>query len=509
MHKTTLHLHTAFTVDVVDPRVFGGFLEHMGRAVNDGIYNPGSVHADDLGCRTDVLEAVKRLRFTAMRYPGGNFVSGYHWLDGVGPRESRPKVRDLAWQSIETNEFGTNEFMELSRRMGWTPMMAVNLGTGTPEEARNLLEYCNIEEGSKWADLRRQHGVERPHDIGLWCLGNEMDGPWQIGHQPAESYAIIAQQTARLMKMCDPNIELVVCGSCAPDLPTYLEWDRKVLEHCREEVEYLSMHRYVGNVIDANGELDADNGDTAEYLAVTNSIDRQIEATDAVCLSAHHTKKTKRRVHISVDEWNIWYRARHGEHLDGKGKFAPHLLEEHYNLEDALVAAGFLNSFIRHADSVKIANLAQIVNVIAPIFTRGDEMFLQTIFYPIEMYTKRRTGTSLQVRVDGPGYESKTYGYATYLDSSAILNGEELSVFLVNRSLDTPMEVQVRPADVSVVGFVDAEILYGTDPKANNTFETPDVVRSEAHCAHSIHAGTATVTLPPLSVYAGTFRLAR
>jgi alpha-N-arabinofuranosidase len=496
--NTTLHLHTAFVVDTVDPRVFGGFLEHMGRAVYEGVYMPESAHADDLGCRKDVLTALKRLNLTAMRYPGGNFVSGYHWLDAVGPRDQRPTTRDLAWQSLEPNTFGSNEYLELARRMGWTPMLSVNLGTGTPEEARNWLEYCNIGGGSKWADLRREHGYEKPHDVRLWCLGNEMDGPWQIGHVPAESYAIKAQQTARMMKMCDPNVELVVCGSCAIELPTYLEWDRKVLEHCNDEVQYLSLHRYVGN---------PDN-DTPNFLAVTNSIDRQIEATDAVCLAVHHTKKTRRRVLLSFDEWNVWYRARDGEHVDGHGKFAPHLIEEQYNLEDALVVAGFLNSFIRHADSVKIANLAQIVNVIAPILTRGDDMVLQPIFYPIEMYSRRRTGVSLQTVVEGPSYESKSYGEANYLDASAILNGRELNVFLVNRSLDQSMDVKVRVADAEVKSLISADFVTGRDPKATNTYESKDCVVSCDHDDVTFCHGTAIVSLPPLSVYAGTFELA-
>jgi alpha-N-arabinofuranosidase len=499
MQPTTLHLHTAFTVDKVDPRIFGGFLEHMGRAVNDGVYKPDSVHADDLGCRTDVQAALKRLQFTAMRYPGGNFVSGYHWLDAVGPRENRPKTRDLAWQSIENNHFGPNEFLTLAQRMDWTPMMAVNLGTGTAEEAKDWVEYCNIGAGSRWCDLRREHGYEDPWGVKLWCLGNEMDGPWQIGHMPAESYAVIAQQTARMMKMVDPTIELVVCGSCAPELATYLEWDRKVLEHVREDVDYLSLHRYVGNPED----------DTKEFLAVTNSIDQQIEATDAVCRAAWHTKKTKRRIFISADEWNVWYRARHGSHVDGNGKFAAPLLEEKYNLEDALVAAGFLNSFIRHADSVKIANLAQIVNVIAPIFTQGDEMLLQTIFYPFEMFSKRRTGTSLQVQVDGPGYVSNQYGAVKYLDSSAILDGDKLNVFLVNRSLDAPMEVRVVLGDAKVVSLACAEVLTGHDPKAENTFERPNAVVSRDHDDVCVKDGVAEIMLPPLSVYAGTFTLER
>jgi alpha-N-arabinofuranosidase len=495
--ESTLHLHTSFTVDDVDPRIFGGFLEHMGRAVNDGVYKPESVHADDLGCRRDVLAALKRLQFTAMRYPGGNFVSGYHWLDGVGPKDQRPTVRDLAWQSIENNQFGTNEFCTLAERMGWTPMIAVNLGTGTPEEARNWLEYTNIESGSKWCDLRREHGYEEPHNVKLWCLGNEMDGPWQIGHVPASTYAVNAQQTARMMKMVDSSIEVVACGSCAPELPTYLEWDRTVLEHCRDDIDYLSLHRYVGN--EAN--------DTPEFLACGVSIDRQIEATYAICKAVHYAKKTKRTVKLSFDEWNIWYRARDGSHVDGNGKFAPHLIEEEYNMEDALVAAQFLNSFIRHADSVKIANIAQIVNVIAPILTRGDEMLLQSIFFAFEMFARRRTGTSLEVRVDGPTYKAGRYGTVPFLDSSAILDGDRLHVFLVNRSVDQPMDVRIALADRSVSGLVDAEYMSHRDPKAQNTFEQPNNVQSCAFDGVEISDGAAVLSLPPLALVAGTLSL--
>lgn len=495
--QTTLHLHPEFTIDDVDPRIFGGFLEHLGRAVYEGVYDPGSAHADETGCRTDVLAALRRLRFTAMRYPGGNFVSGYHWQDAVGPREDRPMVRDLAWQSLEPNTFGPNEFLDLSQRMGWTPMMAVNLGTGTPEEARNWLEYCNHSAGSKWADLRVEHGYPEPHDVKLWCLGNEMDGPWQIGHVPASAYGIQAQQTARMMKMVDPEVELVVCGSCAPDLPTFLEWDRTVLEHCEDTVEYISVHRYVGNPDD----------DTPDFLAVTNSIDEQIEAMDSVCRMVHRLKKTPRRVYLSFDEWNIWYRAREGEHVDGRGKFAPHLLEEVYNLEDALVAAGFLNSFIRHADSVKIANLAQIVNVIAPILTRGDDLVRQTIFYPIEMYARRREGKALRIAVEGPSYTSKHYGEVNYLDASAIVNGNRLHVFATNRSTDEDMDLTVAVGGADVAQVVDAEIVTGRDPRDANTFDQPDLVTSQTFDQITLGGPGATLKMPPLSVVALTAEL--
>jgi alpha-N-arabinofuranosidase len=492
---TTIHLHTRHQIGEVDPRVFGGFLEHLGRAVYQGVYDPGCAHADADGWRTDVIDALKRLDFTAMRYPGGNFVSGYHWQDGVGPRENRPTVRDLAWSSLEINEVGTNEFMNLSRRMHWTPMMAVNLGTGTPEEARDWVEYCNIDCGSKFADMRVEHGYERPHNIKLWCLGNEMDGHWQIGHLPAEHYAIKAQQTARMMKMTDPELELVVCGSCATDLPTYLHWDRTVLEYVRDDVEYISMHRYVGNEKD----------DTPEYLAVTSSIDDQIEETDAMCRYVHRAKSLKKRVRLSFDEWNVWYRARSGEHVDGRGKLAAHLLEEHYNLEDAVVVMGFLNSFIRHADSVKIANLAQIVNVIAPILTEGDAMLLQTIFFPFEMMSKRRQGTSLRVAVEGPSYASKAYGETMFIDSSAILNGDKISVFAANRNLESSMTVKIDVADVRIKHLISAELVTGSGPKDANTFAEPTRVQSRNFEAVSVKDGIAEFEMPPLSLFAGTF----
>lgn len=495
--KSTLHTHVNFVIDKVDPRVFGGFLEHLGRAVYEGVYEPTSKHADAQGCRTDVLDALRKLQFTAMRYPGGNFVSGYHWQDGVGPKEKRPRQRDLAWQSIETNQFGTNEFMELCHKLDWTPMMAVNLGTGRPEEARDWLEYCNIESGSKFADLRIEHGVQKPHDIKLWCLGNEMDGVWQIGHVPAEVYGINAQQTARMMRMVDPSVELVVCGSCAPDLPTFIEWDRKVLEHCLDTVDYVSVHRYVGN---------SDN-DTPNFLAVTKSIDEQIEAMDAVCIMVAKQKRLRKRAYLSFDEWNIWYRARDGVYADGRGKIAPHLLEEVYNLEDALVAAGFLNSFIRHADSVKIACIAQIVNVIAPILTRGDEMVLQTIFYPIEMYTRRREGNALRVAIDGDSYQSKQYGQTKYLDASVIANGKTLHVFCTNRSLSDSMELDIRVGGAAIRKLVNAEIVAGTDPKAANTFENPNAVVAKSFNEIKIANGVAVTKLPPLSVMAATFEL--
>jgi len=493
MKSSTLHLHSKLQIGPVDPRIFGGFLEHMGRSVYQGVYDPQCAHADEEGFRTDVLESLKRLRMTAMRYPGGNFVSGYHWLNGVGPVEARPRVIDLAWNSIEPNRIGTDEFIRLARRMDWTPMLAVNLGTGTPEEARNWVEYCNAPTGTEYADLRAENGNEDSFDVKLWCLGNEMDGPWQLGHVPAEQYAILARQAGHMMKLVDKSIELVVCGTCDISLPTYVEWDQTVLEHVGRYADYISLHRYVRNF----------ENDTPNFLAVTNSIDQQIEAIDGLCRAVQTKRGRFKRAYLCFDEWNVWYK---NYEMDGKRQLAPHLVEEVYNLEDALVVAGFLNSFLRHADSVKIANIAQVVNIIAPILTKGDEHLLQSIFYPFEMYTKRRDGVSLRIAIEGPTYTTQTYGVASCVDASAVLADGNLHVFTTNRDPAESMELNLCIADRPVVSLVDAEILTGPDAKAENSFEEPDRVVSRSFDEVAIRKGGASYVLPPLSVAALTFR---
>lgn len=492
MNPTTITAHTQFQIGTVDPRIFGGFLEHMGRAVYEGVYDPNCSHADEEGFRRDVMEALRRLRMTAMRYPGGNFASGYHWMDGIGPREKRPTVRELAWQSIEPNRFGTDEYIRLCRKMDWTPMLTVNLGTGSPEEARNWVEYCNCPAGTRYADLRVANGATQPHGVKLWCLGNEMDGPWQLGHVPADHYAIRAQQAAKMMKDTDPTIEVAACGSCTVTMPTYMDWDRQVLEFLGDAADYVSLHRYVGNR----------DGDTPDYLAITNSIDRQIEEMDAACRFVQAKRHSRKRPYLCFDEWNVWYRAME---MNGAGKFAPHLIEEVYNLEDALVVAGFFHSFIRHADAVKIANIAQIVNVIAPVLTRGDQMLVQSIFHPFEMFSARREGVSLRIALDGPAYEGKENGRVHYADASAILGGGgELNLFVTNRSMDEAMEVRLNVADRAVRALVNAELLTGSNAQAANSYENDHVVRAQPYDGAIIRNGQALFKLPPLSFLAAT-----
>jgi alpha-L-arabinofuranosidase len=495
MDLTKIYLDREYRIGLVDPRIFGGFLEHIGRAVYEGVYDPQSKHADEDGFRKDVLSALNDLDFTAMRYPGGNFASGYHWLDGIDPRSDRPTKFEPASQSIEPNQFGTDEFMRLSKMMRWQPMITVNLGTGTPEEACNWLEYCNLLAGSKYAELRVKNGSPEPYNVKLWCLGNEMDGPWQMGHVTADQYAIRAQQSARMMKYADPSIELVVCGSCETGLPTYMEWDRVVLEYIGEDADYISLHQYVGK-----GKYE-----TSDYLAVTNSIDQHIEEMDALCRYVQAKTKSKKRYSLAFDEWNVWYRTQNAESVNGHGKVAQHLVEEEYNLEDALVVAGFLNSFIRHADVVKIANLAQIVNVIAPIMTRGDQMLLQSIYYPLLLYAKRRDGVALQAVVHGPGYDSPIHGFVHIVDTSAILGDDALHVFLVNRSITENAPVEISAVGIPLQSVLSAEVVTGPFATSGNTFEKPKEIINKKLDGVILGDGNATIQMPPLSVVAVSF----
>jgi alpha-L-arabinofuranosidase len=495
MDRTQILIHRDFQIGPVDGRIFGGFLEHIGRAVYEGVYDPQSKHADENGFRKDVVESLKRLSFTAMRYPGGNFSSGYHWLNGVGPSTLRPVVKDLASNSIEPNHFGTDEFIRLAKTMNWEPMITVNLGTGSPEEARNWVEYCNCQSGTQYADLRAANGSVEPFKVKLWCLGNEIDGPWQLGHVPADQYAIRAQQAAKLMKDTDSSIELVVCGSCETGLPTYMEWDREVLDTVCDYADYISLHRYVGKGSES----------TADYLAITNSIDQQIEEFAAVCRYAQAKARSKKRYFLCFDEWNVWYRTQIDVPVNAHGKFAQHLVEEEYNLEDALVVAGFLNSFIRHADSVKIANLAQIVNVIAPILTRGDQLLQQSIYYPLVLYAQRREGTALSPVVKGPGYESPRYGFVHNIDFSAILGEGVLHAFFVNRSLDDPAVVELQPNGMRLESVKSAECVTGPNAEAGNTFDEPSVIKCQNFDGVLFDEGMAILQIPPLSVVAISF----
>jgi len=487
--KASIRLDTDHHVGEIDRRLFSGFLEHLGRAVYEGVYDPGSPLSDADGFRTDVLDALRRLRMPYVRYPGGNFVSNYDWRDGIGPLDGRPARPDFAWKSIEPNTFGVDEFIKWCRKLGTEPMLAVNLGTLGPQEAAGLVEYCNLAPGTQWADRRRENGSAEPYGVKAWCLGNEMDGPWQAGHVPAGEYAMRAQQAARLMRGLDPSLELVLCGSSNRRMETYLEWDRICLEYCWDDVEYISAHRYSRN----------DEDDTPWFLAEGLRIDRVLDDYAGLLAYVRGVKKSDKRVYVSFDEWNVWYKDRDG---DGHWNRAPHLIEEIYNLEDALVCAQYLSSFIRHADTVKIACLAQIVNVIAPIHTRPEGILLQSTYYPSMLYAEHARGLALRADVDCPTYEAGARGEAPVLDVAASCEPEtgRASIFVVNRSLSDEVAVDVSFAGREIAKVAGVDVLTGDDPKEANSWERPDAIAPVAGSAEVDEEGRVHVAVPSLGL---------
>jgi alpha-L-arabinofuranosidase len=489
-----VYIDSRRTIAPIDRNLFGSFLEHLGRAIYEGIYDPGSKLSDSDGFRKDVMDEVKHLGVPIIRYPGGNFVSGYNWLDGVGPKKDRPMVLDKAWNSLNSNQFGTNEFLAWCKEVGTEPLMGLNLGTGTPEQAADLVEYCNVEKGTRWSELRRKHGIAEPYKIEHWCLGNEMDGPWQIGHMSATEYGLKAADAARQMRYVDPSLKLIACGSSGPAMPTYLEWDREVLEQCYEYVDGLSLHRYFDNT-------DTTGGDSAKFLAMNLTMDRQITETVAVCDLVRGHKRSPKKLWLSFDEWNVWYRERRGDAVNGKRTEAPHLLEEIYNFEDALLVGGLLNTLIRNCDRVKIACLAQLINVIAPIMTNADGLFRQTIYHPYSWALQFARGAALNVLVESSTYEVKGMDPVPHLDATATHNAADGSVvlFILNRDLQKPHDVEVVWEDRAPARILTTSLLTGDDLKAVNSFQSPQRVAPQAFAKPATANGRTKFEVPARS----------
>jgi alpha-N-arabinofuranosidase len=483
----------AFPVAAVDRRLFGSFVEHMGRCVYGGIFEPGHPAADALGLREDVLALTRELGVSVVRYPGGNFVSGYRWEDGVGPIGDRPRRLDLAWKTIETNAFGLDEFMVWAAAAGVEPMMAVNLGTRGVQEACDLLEYANHPGGSYFADLRRKYGVEKPYGIRLWCLGNELDGPWQVGHKTAEEYGRLAAETARAMKLLDPSVSLVACGSSKRAMPTFAAWEATVLEHTYEHVDYISAHTY----------YDPSDGDRASILASAVDMDAFI---DDVVATADHVAargRHRRRLKISFDEWNVWYESRLRADLDRRGWVAaPALIEDTFTATDAVVVGDLLVTLLRHADRVGIACQAQLANVIAPIRTvNGGPAWRQSIFHPFALTARYARGTVLRTEPAGPRHETARYGPVSSVDTVAVHDAEtgDLALFAVNRGdADLTLHVDLRgltgPHDVT--GLEHLSIVAGD---AANTVDAPDRVVPRRADRPDVDSGRSTVRLAAAS----------
>jgi len=486
-----------------DRAVLGAFLEHLGRAVYTGVYQPGSPLSDAKGFRTDVVREVKEMGVPVVRYPGGNFVSGYNWLDGVGPKAQRPTVLERAWNSMETNQFGTNEFVDWCRLVGAEPLLGMNFGTGSAEMAVAYAEYCNLERGTKWSDLRRSHGYEKPHDVRYWCLGNEMDGPWQIGQMQSREYGRKARDAAQQMRVVDRGLQLIACGSSGTFMPQYLIWDREVLEECFDQVDGISLHAYYGNTTALTG------NSTERFLAMNLDMDRQIREVAAVCDYVQGLRRSSKRLWLSFDEWNVWYRARSGDATNGRRQFAPKLLEEVYNLEDGLLVGGFVNTLLRNADRVRVGCMAQLVNVIAPLVTNDTGVLRQSTYYPYAWALRYARGRVLDLRVDSETYPIRAAGLQAdfarndqvpFVDVVATLDAQngQACVLMLNRDLQGEREIALEWRDVTPTRVLTCETLTGADMKAFNTFEQPKRVVPQRLDAPAAGA-RMTFKLPPRS----------
>lgn len=487
--KAKITLAKEFKIGEIDKRLYGSFIEHLGRAVYGGIYEPGHPTADEDGFRQDVIDLVKKLNVPIVRYPGGNFVSGYHWEDGVGPVEMRPKRLDLAWGTTEPNTFGTNEFMKWCKKANSDCLMAINLGTRGVEDARNIVEYCNHPFGTYWSDLRISHGVKEPHKIKTWCLGNEMDGGWQMGAKTATEYGRLALEASKVMKWTDDTIETVLCGSSSRSSPTFGKWEAESLEIAYDSVDYVSLHQYYDNKSD----------DIESFLAKTLELDEFIYSVICACDYVKSRKRSKKTIYLSFDEWNVWYHS-HNAPFE-KWSMAPCLLEDIYTFEDALLVGSMLITLLRHCDRIKIASLAQLVNVIAPIFTKtGGGVFEQTIFFPFMHVSNYGRGVALNPLIDCPKYDCKEFTDVPFLEAIATYDeeNEEAVIFCVNKNLTESAIVTIDLLDFQ--GFKATEFISmdGHDKKEENGFDHVNV-KPHGNAVPTNDDNTLTVNLRPLS----------
>jgi alpha-L-arabinofuranosidase len=489
MFECTATIDRSAVIAPVPPRLFGSFVEHMGRCVYGGVYEPGSRLSDEDGHRADVLNLVRELGVSLVRYPGGNFLSTYRWEDGVGPHARRPRRLDLAWRSIESNAFGLHEFMQWTRKAGVEPMLAVNLGTRGIAEACDLLEYTNFPGGTRMSDLRIAHGQRQPYGAKLWCLGNELDGPWQIGQKTASEYGRLAAETAKAMRRLDPDIELIACGSSNERMPTFGAWEAEVLEHVYEVVDYISVHAY----------FDPEGSDRAQYLASSRTMDKIIEDIAAVCDRVAGKRRTRRTVKICFDEWNVWRQSRFPGQNDLLWAEAPRLIEDEYTVEDAVVVGSLLMSLLRHSNRIAAACQAQLVNVIAPIRSEPSAAWRQTIFYPFALTARHARGNVLRVEPSTPRLRLGPPD----VELAVTHNPEDgaVAVFAINRHRSEAARLQLRIpiGAMDKLGVEQHLVLGGNGLRTTNSEAQPTRVTPAESKAHGIEDGVLYLDLPPVS----------
>lgn len=488
MKKSKIIISKDYKVGKTDDRLFGSFVEHMGATVYNGIFEPGHKNADADGFRKDVLSLVKELNLSMIRYPGGNFVSGFNWEDSVGPKDKRPKRLELAWKAIEPNTFGLNEFMKWIGQVSAEPIMTVNLGTRGADDAHNIVEYCNFDKGSYYSDLRRSHGIEKPYKIKTWCLGNEQDGPWQIAAKTADEYGRIACEAGKVMKWVDPNIELVAVGSSTSRMSEYPAWDKTVLMHTYEIADFISLHHYIDRR-SSFGELNTQTFfnqteepvylNTAQYLARNVYVDQQINDIIATCDYVKSVKRSKKIMQLSFDEWNVIGTNKHKNKEYKQWQTGSSIDCGAHSMEDSLAFASMMMSIIRRADRIKIACQSLLVNTGPLIVTNKDGIaWRNVIFYPFMHISYYGRGEVLKSIVDVPTYDTKEFSQVPIIDDLIVYNEEkgELNIFIVNRSAESVcLNLDLR--DFNNIEMSEHIVMSCSDITAANTEDNPNKVQ--------------------------------
>jgi alpha-N-arabinofuranosidase len=492
MTKAKIVADRHFEISEIDERIYGSFAEHMGRCIYGGIYEPGSPFADENGFRKDVMELVKELGVTIVRYPGGNFLSGYDWKDGIGAKENRPARLDLAWHGLETNQFGLDEFMSWAHKTDIEPMVAVNLGTNGLKEALDLIEYTNVDAKSKWAQERVKNGNAKPYDIKVWCLGNEMDGPWQLGHKNAEDYATLAADVARGMRQIGEDLQLVACGSSNRSMPTFGAWEETVLEKTYDLVDHISLHTYY-----------EDLGDTQEFLIISTDLDYMINEVCNVADAVKAKNRSNKTITLSLDEWNVWNLSKF-QAMERPKEWLPaqRVIEDEYTFKDAVVLGNLLISILRRSDRVKMACIAQLVNVIAPIRAESDQAaWRQTTFFPFAFTSRFGRGKTLITRVEAPAIKSARFGEVDAIDAITTYDEKKkkVAIFVVNRSLTETIDTEILLSGFKNLKVEDQVTMASTDWMATNNASNPTRVEPSVAKSATVSSNSIQVKLAPVS----------
>lgn len=466
----------------VSPLVFGSFIENLERCIYGGVHDPASPQADADGQRRDVIDAARDMGVSIVRFPGGCFAPYYHWRDGVGPVSGRPLTRyggmtfggaaEEKWPS--SNAFGTDEYVRWCRKIGAEPFICVNMGSGSPEEARDWVEYCNQQGGSRWSDLRIAHGHRDPHAVRWWALGNEISGSWEFGHAPnPEDFVRRAREFARVMRQADPTIKLVLAGSHFPLDHRHRDWNRAVLEELHHFIDAITIHHYVGlmgrsNVSGSEGpprwdEIGVENTHRRIMFGMRD-VEQAVALVREDIRLINHRKKKIKPIAVAVTEYGVWYRTWLKVH------------DERFNLADALAMAAYFHIFVRNADVLRLANHAQLVHVLAPILVEsgGARSLLQTIAHIPPLFLPNRDAQAVDCWHDAEAWFEEGGEEVSALDASASLSDDgSLTVNLTNRAphRSLPLELTVVGREPRVLG---ARILgNGLPLDALNTFDDP------------------------------------